>query len=137
MSEVTLSNTLNSVSEAYIPGTVKYYEGMNPSPWQKAHDELERVLLTKNESLVIPALRIFEDTARSLIAQYARAGEPMARLTGRDAIQMTPDKIDHWSSITNNQCYKCLIKKDLRLEPISDSDECIEVRVVCNGCRRS
>jgi len=128
------SEALEQIKKAYVPGTVAHYSAQNPDPWQKAHDDMEKILLLKDSSLLELGIQRFANQCLSLIEQFKQLGIQPAQLDAADGFHMGESKINQYYSRKHKTCVKCEKRaKDLRIVPVEGDD--LNVVLICGQCR--
>ena len=127
------SRLLDEIGKFYIPGVVAYYDQSPVSPWSKAMDEYEAVLVSSQDWEVIEkAGQKCLQQARALVEHYKKHSPP-AQLTMEDAFILGDEqRVKDWQSAQRSECYLCGEKAGLHLEPGEEG----RVRVVCTEHKR-
>jgi hypothetical protein len=126
-----VSEALQQVSDAYVPGLIAHYEKFQPDPWWQAHAELERVMQIKNPELSEAAAIKFRDRCLELIERYKREGTPTTGATRRDGFNMNPNSLRSWHSRRQKICVHCESDQYLTIQSVPNS---IEVVLICESC---
>lgn len=124
-----ISEALDKVGGAYVPGTVAFYAKQSPDPWQSAHDELERIAGRFDEDIVGPTCDAFVSRCLELIEHFKRIGIPQKNVMPVDAFAMGDyQRVRSWQSRKFKECITCGSKEGLRLVAVSGSTE---VKIAC------
>lgn len=132
---MTVSEALNRVGMAYVPGVAAHYERMENNPWQKAHDDLERIMLMKDEAFLRVGVDRFVSECLRLIQAFEAVSRPSDRMTNQDAFIIgDEDRVRQWQSRKFKHCFKCESKENLTL--IHDPKDAKGVLIICNQCKQ-
>lgn len=106
-----LSEAIDEMERIYIPGAIAHYERINPDPWQRANDEMERDLVKGNPSLAEVAVERWIFTMRALLERFRQEGQPSEPIS-LDAFMMG----SRWNETESTEylvCAKCGSGMDL------------------------
>lgn len=132
---MTIIQALNEVSAAYIPGVIDHYAKMNPDPWQKAHDDLERTMLLKDADIFTAGSEQFVSTCKRLLGAFADLKMPPKELRIADGWGTgNEESVKRYHSRKDKHCVGCESKETLSI--ISDPKNTSGVLIVCSGCRK-
>lgn len=126
---MTLSQALERVNQAYVPGIVKYYGKLNPDPWQAAHDELDRIAGTFDPSIVVPATERFVSRCLDLIERFKQDGRASKTTSAADGFAMTPESVARHHSRKLKQCARCESNLGLKIVPVTAGG--VDVMILC------
>lgn len=125
---------LDQVAANYVPGVAAYYKPLNPNPWDKAHDEFQESLQSKDLEIMLAAAQAFASRCLELIERFKRDSQPSKGVSVIDAVHMmSEERVMAHQSVKYKECYKCRTKEGLGLE--SYGEEALQVRVVCKACK--
>lgn len=132
---MTVSEALNKVSAVYVPGVAGYYDKVIPNPWQKAHEDLERLMLLKDDAILRAGLDRFVSNCIGLIKAFESISAPAKYVSPADAFHIGDvDRVRHWQSRKQKHCYKCETKEKLTL--VSDPNDPVRTLIVCKDCKQ-
>lgn len=124
---------LEKISAAYVPGVVAYYDRLDPSPWQQAHDDFQEALKISDWEYRRHAAKTFSEKCIDLINRFKREGRRQQEISNSDAFHLGPAHLAAKQSAKYRECYNCRSKEKLGLE--SYGPENLQVRVVCSSCK--
>lgn len=131
---MTVSEALNKVGAAYVPGVVAHYDRFKPDPWQKAHDELEKLLFIQDEAIISAALEGFVSECLKLIKAFQETSVAPLRITSADAFHMGDEqRVSQWQSRRHKHCVKCERKENLTL--VTDPKDPLNTLIICKECK--
>lgn len=126
------TEALEIVGKNYAPGVVNYYSKLTPDPWQKAHDELESIVLTKDKELERLACDAFVSRCKHLIERFQREAIT-SPINPVDAFVVgDPERLNRLRSRIDRACIYCESKTNLTLMP-SEEDR-FDMAIVCRSC---
>jgi hypothetical protein len=128
------SQALEAVSKIYAPGVAKFYMQMQPDPWLAVHEDLDRVMMLKDEDLSAVAADRFVERCTQLVEQFKSGGVTQKGLSSADAMFMTDEKrFRQQQSVKYRCCVRCGSTEKLSLQPTGK--EALQVQVICHECR--
>lgn len=128
-----LHQALAEVAKTYIPGVAKFYQGMNPDPWQDAHDQLEAAVKSDNEDAVSAASLGFVARCKALIKQFQDNGKATHGISAADAFHLgSEDRLRRRMSLKKKACAYCEGTEALKIK--ADPENETMVVVVCGSC---
>lgn len=130
---MTFSEALDQINLAYMPGLVRYYAKQSPDPWQAAHDQLEKVLVLKDEELLDVAINRFLNRCMALIEDFKKQNIAPRSLDPADGFHMGEQKLKEFNSRREKYCVQCESKTDLSI--VSDPKDKVSVVLVCLYCK--
>lgn len=130
---MTISDVLREIKAIYVPGTVGYYDQLNPNPWMQNIDVLEQASQANPDASIICERVV--SRARELVERFRKEGGGRAReVTELDAFYIgDPDKVEQWESVIHQKCVKCGTKENLTIEPVGA--DALQVQIVCKPCK--
>lgn len=128
----TVSESLESVARAYVPGVVQYYSKLDPDPWQRAHDDFQETLAVQDFAYRRAAAATFERTCLALIDRFKREGTPARKVGVRDAIELGTKHLPAAESKVARRCYKCGSDRGLCIERYAEG---LSTRIACQVCK--
>lgn len=132
---MTIIQALNEVSAIYIPGVIDHYAKMNPDPWQKAHDDLERTMLLKDADIFTAGSEHFVSTCKRLLSAFSDLKMPHKELRIADGWATgNEESVKRYHSRKDKHCIGCESKVGLSI--ISDPKHAAAVLIVCPNCRK-
>lgn len=134
---MTITQALEAIGKAYVPGVRGYYSKKNIDPWQQAHDDFEKVLDLKEHSLTEIAAERLKRVCLELIEGYKKLSikvdfedpREMSIMTGQEGDQ----KAEQMMSRRLKRCVYCTSKDRLKIEPIPGDE--LAVQLVCSKCQ--
>jgi hypothetical protein len=131
-----LSQALEEVSKIYINGTIEFYNGMKPDPWEAAHERYEGQLLlyggTKDyfDKMAIAAQAFYEE-CKKLIEKFKVFNDSDKQMTFIDAFAIgNIDRVSVLQSIELNECAKCGVRENV----FAGTDEKLGPGIYCIRC---
>jgi hypothetical protein len=130
---MTFSKVLDFINSNYIPGLVQHYDRLEPNPWQKAFDDMERVAVLQDQALLQAGVDRFYSEVKRLIEAYKALSVFNPKSDHRDAFYMGEvDRVSDWHSRKHKYCVKCQSKDNLTLAKNPKDD--LNVIIVCKPC---
>lgn len=128
-----VTEALEVIARLYVPGTVHHFSKKDPDPWQKAHDDLERIAGIVDDDTIAPVVDRFVQRCAELIEEFKREGAASKSVAPIDAhILGERDRVDAYLSRKNKHCAKCRSKENLKIVPFRVGS--LEVQVLCGPC---
>ena len=133
---MTISEALGCVSKVYVPGVVKYYSGMNPDPWQRAHEELEKIVCIKDDLLKTTALARFVTRSSELVDRFKKESTIIdCEASPADAFAIGDlARVKQFQSIRYRECVRCNSKKDLVIMKCGEDE--MQAQIMCRPCMK-
>lgn len=129
-----MSEALEKVNRAYVPGVVAFYDKADPNPWQQAHDNLESLLHLNDEQLISAGLEAFVYRCLELIDSFNKMGTPPKKISIADAFFLGDEnRYLETRSRKYKECFKCQSKDDLQIIT-SPTDE-LRAVLICKNCK--
>jgi hypothetical protein len=125
---------LEKISAKYAPGVVAYYGQLADDPWQKAHDDLQASLISKDFDVIHAAADAFYQRCSELLDHFKRNSRASKEVSLKDAFELgSPELVKAIQSVKYKECYRCQTKEGLSLEAYGP--EALQVRVACPQCK--
>lgn len=108
-----LSEALDRISKAYLPGVIRFYQRMKDDPWQKAHDRLEgSMLLNKGakdyfEQIEISSREFCEECLSLIDKAKPFVDLNQTKVSIPDAFWLGEDRLKELEESTKDLCAQC------------------------------
>jgi hypothetical protein len=123
-----VSEALSLISEQYVPGVVSFYGSQSPDLWQRAHDDLEKVMSLCDHAMNEIAAQRFHDQCIDLIQKFRASNSPSKAVSPVDALNMSdPDRISRYQSVKRKRCIHCGRGEKLKIQNVGKT----EIQLVC------
>jgi hypothetical protein len=128
-----VTEAIDRVGALYVPGVVAYYGRLTPDPWQKAHDDLERLAGVVDENELTAPLEQFIARCSELIERFKREGSPSKIQAPEAFLMASARQVQAHMSRKHKRCARCDSKENLRIVPASPGS--MDVMLLCLGCQ--